>query len=64
MDHRRFGMDQARLFGALYDELERQGIYNVDVARLSVAVSLTVGEGAEAPRGRKPYQRCANGACE
>jgi hypothetical protein len=57
-------MDQARLFGALYDELERQGVYNVDVARLSVAVFLTVGEASEAPRGREPYQRCANGACE
>lgn len=57
-------MDQARLFGALYDELERQGIYNVDVARLSLAVCRTVREAAEVPRGREPYQRCANGACE
>jgi hypothetical protein len=57
-------MDQARLFGALYDELERQGIYKVDVARLSVAVCRTVRGATEVPQGREPYQRCANGACE
>lgn len=46
---------------ALFDELERQGVFGVDLARLTEAV-LQVDRAVLLPYPSNP--RCANGACE
>jgi hypothetical protein len=53
----------ARAHAALFDELERQGIYWADVVKLTQAVvqAQLVIANSEL---RQPYRRCANGACD
>lgn len=48
-----------RTHAALFDELERQGIYWADVVKLTQAVVQ-----AQTIISSAPYQRCANGACD
>lgn len=56
-----------RAHAALFDELERQGIFNVDVGRLTRAVLKATDMVAAYGGDRLPMQpprRCANGACD
>ncbi len=55
--------DFNRAHAALFDELERQGALNVDVARLALAV-LGAQEIIATAEPRVPYRRCANGGCD
>ena len=52
--------DFARTHAALFDELERQGIYCADVVRLTRAVleAQTIIASSGDARGTRPYQRC------
>lgn len=55
--------DFTRTHIALFDELERQGIYCADVAKLTKAViDAQVIIDQPAPNSTQPYQRCK--ACE
>lgn len=56
--------DFHRTHAALFDELERQGILHVDVAKLALAVVGAQQIIAAAQSPRETYQRCANGACD
>jgi hypothetical protein len=49
-----------RIHAALFDELERQGLFAADMGGLTWAV-LTAAQ--ESPP-QEPYRRCANGACD
>lgn len=56
-----------RLHAALFDELERQGAMNVDVAGLARAVARRFHLAPVDPLGliKQPGNpRCANGACD
>lgn len=55
--------DFNRTHAAIFDELERQGAMNVDVARLTQAV-LGAQNIIAAQPPREPNRRCANGACD
>jgi len=52
-----------RVHAALFDELERQGIRNVDIARLTRVVLMATDIVAAHDRPRAPT-RCVNGACD
>lgn len=53
---------------ALFDELERQGIRQVDIGRLTRAVLNATGIGAAVTEGdfrrTEPPSRCVNGFCD
>ncbi len=53
-----------RLHEVLFDELERQRVFAVDVGRLTAAVLKALEITGRASEVRRPYQRCVNGACE
>jgi len=58
--------DFNRTHAALFDELERQGIQNVDIGRLTRAVLVTTNfiASLDGDRFRAQPSRCANGACD
>lgn len=53
-----------RLHEVLFDELERQRVFAVDVGRLTAAVLKALEITGTTSEKRRPYQRCVNGACE
>jgi hypothetical protein len=52
-----------RTHAAIFDELERQGVGNINIVELTRAV-LTANEIIAAAARSEPYRRCANGACD
>jgi len=53
-----------RLHEVLFDELERQRVFAVDVGRLTAAVLKAPEINGRGSEVRRSYQRCVNGACE